>query len=73
MHENILIKSKKKIILHPFLFAIFPVLALFSNNINSVSFNDILFSLFLALFITFLIWIALGKVLKNKINAVDFL
>jgi len=69
MNENLSMKSKKQIIIHPFLFAIFPILSLFANNILSVSFDDIIFPLSIAILITFLIWIALGKVLKNKIKS----
>jgi len=69
MSKNISIKSKKQIVIHPFLFAIFPILSLFGYNISSVSFDQIVIPLSLSIFITFLIWIALGKVLKNKIKA----
>jgi len=69
MSENISIKSRKQIIIHPFLFATFPILSIFANNINSVSFDEIIIPLLSAIFITFLIWIALGRVLKNKIKS----
>ena len=66
MNKNISIKSKKHIIIHPFLFAIFPILSLFANNIHSVFFDQVLVPILLAILITFLIWIVLGVLLKSK-------
>jgi len=56
-------------IFHPILFAIFPILFLYSNNINSVSPNEIIFPLLFVIFVTILIWIVLWKALKNKIKS----
>jgi len=60
---------KKSIIIHPFLFAIFPIIFLFSNNVNSVYPNEIILPLLLVILITFLIWITISFVLKSKIKS----
>jgi len=51
------------------LFAIFPIIFLFSNNVNSVYPNEIILPLLLSILITFLIWIAISFVLKSKIKS----
>jgi len=60
---------KRTIIIHPFLFAIFPIIFLFSNNVNSLYPNEIILPLLLVILITFLIWIAISFVLKSKIKS----
>jgi len=61
--------SKKFFFIHPFLFAIFPIIFLFSQNVNSASPNDIIFPLIIVILVTFLIWIALSLLLKNRIKS----
>jgi len=67
--EEILEKMNKSIVIHPFLFAIFPIFFLFSNNVNSVSPSEIILPIMLVIIITFFIWIGLSFVLKNKIKS----
>jgi len=62
-------KKKKLLVIHPFLFAIFPIIFLFSVNLNSVFPEEIIYPLFFVIVITFLIWIALGFVLKSRIKS----
>ena len=59
----------KTSISHPFLFAIFPIVFLFSNNINLLSLQDIVLPIFLTLIISFTFWIVLGKIIKNQIKS----
>jgi len=61
--------SNNPIVIHPFLFAVFPILFLFSHNVNSVSLNEIIFPLFLVIIITIIIWIGLNFVLKSRIKS----
>ena len=60
---------KRTIVIHPFLFAIFPIIFLFSNNVNSLYPNEIILSLLLVILITFLVWIVISFVLKSKIKS----
>jgi len=60
-------KSSK--VIHPFLLAIFPIIFLFSHNVNSLSPEVIILPLFSVIAITFLIWIVLGFVLKSRIKS----
>ncbi len=60
-------KSSK--VIHPFLLAIFPIIFLFSHNVNSLSPEVIIFPLFFVIAITFLIWIVLGFLLKSRIKS----
>lgn len=62
-------KISSSTIIHPFIFSIFPVFFLFTFNLNQLSFQDIIFPLILILSITFLIWILLSFVIKNKIKS----
>jgi hypothetical protein len=56
-------------VIHPFIFAIFPVFFLFTFNLNQLSFQDIIFPLIVTLSITFLLWILLSFIIKNKIKS----
>ena len=56
-------------VFHPWLLAVFPILILFSNNVYSVSFYEIILPLLLTIIITTIIWIGLTFVLKNKIKS----
>ena len=57
---------KKAIVLHPFLFAIFAVLFLFSHNIEQVSFSDILLSLAIVLGFVLLLVLSLRLMLRHS-------
>jgi len=59
---------KKFTVIHPFLFAIFPTIFLFSQNVNS-SLNEIILPILLTLGATVLIWILINQLLKNKIKS----
>jgi len=60
---------KRAKVIHPFLFAIFPIIALFSANVDSVLPKEIVFPLFSVIIVTFLIWIVLGFLLKSRIKS----
>ncbi len=61
--------NSKSIIIHPILFAIFPIIFLFSNNIEELKFQDIFLPLLLVLSITIGVWISLRYVLKNAVKS----
>ena len=61
--------QKKSLILHPFLLSIFPIIFLLSNNIQLLSLQDVVFPIFLILGFVFILWIFLGKLIKNKIKS----
>ncbi len=56
-------------IIHPFLFAIFPVIFLFSHNIEKVSFSEILWPIIIVLSLTFLLLLLCRIFLKNNQKA----
>ena len=63
---------KKKFILHPFIFSIYPILFLLSHNISKVtrvSYFEIIFLIIISLFITYVILILLKIALKNTEKA----
>ncbi len=62
-------KFNKSIVLHPFLFGIYPIIFLFSVNVNSVFPEEIISPLIFVVVVTFLIWIALGFLLKSRIKS----
>jgi len=51
------------------MFAIYPIIFLFSVNVDSVFPEEIIFPLFLVIVVTFLIWITLGHLLKSRIKS----
>ncbi len=53
-------------VLYPFLFALFPVLALFSFNITQVPTNQIVIPMGVILFSTLLLWAVLSFIFKDK-------
>ncbi len=55
-------------VIHPFIFAVFPIIFLFSQNVN-VFLEVIILPLFLILVTTFLLWILIGFLLKNNIKS----
>ena len=59
------ISFKRPIIIHPILFAIFPILSFFSYNVRQLSFEEIFLSLFFVLAFTIGIWFSLSYILKN--------
>jgi len=59
------ISFKRPIIIHPILFAIFPILSFFSYNVREISFEEIFLSLLFALAFTIGIWFSLSYILKN--------
>ena len=63
---------KRKFILHPFIFSIYPILFLLSHNIpkvTRVSYFEIIFLTIISLFITYAILIFLKILLKNTEKA----
>ena len=66
---NLEANTKNPIIIHPILFAIFPIIFLFSYNIGELKFQDIFLPLLLVLPITTGVWISLRYILKNTVKA----
>ncbi len=60
---------KKAVVFHPFLFAVFSILFLFSHNISQVSTNDIILPVLITIFFTGLLWLFLNFILKNNKKA----
>ena len=60
---------KSKIIIHPILFAVFPVMMLYYSNIRFVSFSETLFPLVILVGITIPIWFVLKLILKNGVKS----
>jgi len=60
---------EKRSIVHPLLFALVPVIFLFSNNIHEVTFIDFLLPSLIILFSVFLIWVFFSIISKNKIKS----
>lgn len=67
------LKLKKQIgqlkIFHPILFAIFPVISIYSYNINILPINELIFPLLLTLTLTIASWSALRFILHNNLKA----
>jgi len=51
--------------MHPVLFATFPVLFLFSQNLNELKIQDVIIPLLLIIALSFVIWLSIGYVIKN--------
>ena len=60
---------KSKIIIHPVLFAIFPVIMLYFNNMYFVSFSETLLPLAIIIGITIPIWFVLKLILKDSVKS----
>ena len=60
---------KKFKVMHPFLFALFPVLSLYSYNIDEMGFREILLPAGVILCFSILTWILLTLMLRNKNKA----
>jgi len=58
--------KEKSWVIHPVLFAVYPVLFMLSHNISELSVRIVRFPLFITLLFFSLIWITLYFVLKNK-------
>jgi len=58
--------KKKSIVIHPFLFAIYPILFLFSHNIKEVQLKVILIPILITVGISFVLWFLLSPLIKNK-------
>lgn len=56
---------KKTFVIHPFLFAIFPVLFLFSHNLKELLINEIAVPIAVTTSFTFLLWLLLGFIFKD--------
>jgi len=57
---------KKSLILHPFLFAIFPVIFTYSHNVNYLSISEIIIPLGIFLGITTVLWLIISFPLNRK-------
>ena len=60
---------KKSFIIHPFLFAVFPILFLFAHNVGQVSFSEILMPTAVVLGSTLLLLLLSGWILKDNKKA----
>ena len=60
---------KNSPVIHPFLFAVFPILFLFAHNVGQVSFSEILLPTTIVLGFTLLLLLLSGLVLKNSKKA----
>jgi len=59
----------KPLVIHPLIFAIFPVAFLFSLNINSINHEEIIIPIIVAPLVSLALWGILSFVLKNKLKA----
>ena len=57
--------SKKFIVIHPILIALFPVFLVYSQNIHLILIQGIIFPVLIILGITIALWIGIKFVLKN--------
>ena len=60
---------KKPIILHPFLFAILPILLLYTQNMDEIYISEVRLPIIIALISSFLLWLVLALVLRDRIRA----
>jgi hypothetical protein len=58
-----------KLIIFPFLFAIFPIILLYSDNISEIPIDELTIPIFLAISIIFLSFLFLNYILKSGIKA----
>ena len=56
---------KRSLIIHPFLFAVFPILFLYSHNVEQLFFSDTLLPLAFMSVVTILLVLLLALILKN--------
>lgn len=57
---------KNIFVLHPFLFGVFPILFLYSNNLDEVSILQMIVPFFIIIFLIIILQLALTLLLKNK-------
>jgi len=62
-------KLLKSAVIHPILFSIFPILLLFFYNAKLLPSEEVVIPLLISAVLTFLIWILIGIILKNRIKA----
>lgn len=60
---------KRTFIIHPFLFALFPILAFFAHNIEELSPSIIIVPSVVIIFLSVMAWVLLSAILKNTIKA----
>lgn len=56
----------KSLILHPFMFALYPILALFSFNIAQVPTDQLFMPVVVTVGLTLILWLGMNPVFKNK-------
>jgi hypothetical protein len=61
--------KKKKIIAHPFLFALYPILFLYAHNIKEVYISQIFFPLLFSIIFTSLLWGGLILAVRDKVKS----
>ena len=69
LNNNIMENTKKKFSFHIFLFATFPFLLLFQENINEIHLQDIFLPIFFSIGIIFIPWIILRKFIGSDKSA----
>lgn len=60
---------KRAYVIHPFLFALFPILFLFAHNISFITVSEVLRPVLISICFTFLLWLLLGVIIKNMKKA----
>ena len=58
-----------RIVFHPFLLALFPILFLYSCSLRMMPFHEILRSIFIAMCLVFLLWVIILKVVRNVMKS----
>ena len=61
--------NKRPFVIHPLIFAIFPVVFLFSLNINSLNHEEVIIPIIVVPLVSLGLWGVLSFVLKNKLKA----
>ncbi|UCH97225.1 MAG: hypothetical protein JSV88_10345 [Candidatus Aminicenantes bacterium] len=61
--------KEKKLILHPILFAVYPILFLYAHNIKEVHISQVFFPLLFAAGFAFLLWGSLFLVVRDKVKS----
>ena len=62
-------RVKKPLVIHPILFALFPILFVFSHNIGQIPPKQLVFPIVVTILITLILWSALFFLVKNRIKA----
>ena len=60
---------KKPVIIHPILFAVYPILFLYSQNSAAIPVQGVIYPVGLSLFLSSLLWILLTGIIKNRLKA----